>query len=164
MLDQKLVESALLKWMEEFVEKPHPSLGGWPPCPFARQARLTKNIDIRAGTDPYTDGLSLINYDWTKEVVIFCYDHHQHPAAEFAEKIKILNQDLLPKNIVALEDHPDMDEVVSNIKMNFGYCAIVVLQKNDKLNQAADQLKSKGYYHTWTQEDLDKIVTWRYIK
>jgi hypothetical protein len=47
MLDQSTVESSLLKWMEEFVEKPHPSLGGWPPCPFARQARLSKNIDIR---------------------------------------------------------------------------------------------------------------------
>ena len=26
----------------------------------------------------------------------------------------------------------------------------------------AEQLKEKGYYHTWTQEDIDKIVTWRY--
>jgi hypothetical protein len=39
---QVQVEHDLLKWMEEFVEVPHPSLGGWPPCPFARQARLSK--------------------------------------------------------------------------------------------------------------------------
>jgi hypothetical protein len=45
--------------------------------------------------------------------------------------------------------------------MNFGLCPIIVLQKNSKLNIASDQLKEKGYYHTWTQADVDKIVTWR---
>ena len=68
MLTQVTVESALLKWMEEFVEKPHPGLGGWPPCPFARQARLSKNIDIRQGSDPFNDCVSLLEYDWSKEV------------------------------------------------------------------------------------------------
>ena len=73
MLDQSIVESSLLKWMEEFVEVPHPSLGGWPPCPFARQARLSNNIDIRQGTDPYADCMELLYYDWDKEVVVFWY-------------------------------------------------------------------------------------------
>jgi hypothetical protein len=45
--------------------------------------------------------------------------------------------------------------------MNFGLCPIIVLQKNSKLNSSADQLKEKGYYHTWSKEDVDKIVTWR---
>ena len=48
-MDQQEVTVKLLKWMEEFVEKPHPSMGNWPPCPYARQARLNNNIDIRAG-------------------------------------------------------------------------------------------------------------------
>jgi len=133
MLTQLSVEQALLTWMAEFVEKPHPNLGGWPPCPFARQARLSKNIDIRAGIDPYADGVSLLDYTWDKEVVIFWYDHTQYPGPEFAETIKTLNQTLLPNNVVALEDHPDIDETISGIKMNFGHCAIVVLQQNDKL-------------------------------
>lgn len=160
MLTQTTVQSALLKWMEEFVEVPHPSLGGWPPCPFARQARLSKNIDIRQGQDPYSDCLGLAEYDWSKEVVIFWYDHVDPES--FLDSINRANSVLLEKDIVALEDHPDTEEIISGVKMNFGLCPIIVLQKNSKLNQSADQLKEKGYYHTWSQSDLDKIVTWRY--
>jgi hypothetical protein len=159
MLTQELVTSALIKWMEEFVEVPHPSLGGWPPCPFARQARLSKNIDIRSGTDPYNDCTSLIDYDWTREVVVFWYDYIDPEL--FLDSVNRANSVLLEKDIVALEDHPDTEEIIAGVKMNFGLCPIIVLQKNSKLNIAADQLKEKGYYHTWTQKDVDKIVTWR---
>jgi hypothetical protein len=159
MLTQESVENQLLKWMKEFVEVPHPSLGGWPPCPFARQARLSRNIDIRSGTTPYEDCISLIDYDWSKEVVIFWYDHIDPKS--FINGVNRANSLLLEKDIVALEDHPDTEEIIAGINMNFGVCPIIVLQKNSKLNQAADQLKEKGYYHTWSQEDLDKIVSWR---
>jgi len=160
MSDQLTVESSLLKWMEEFVEVPHPSLGGWPPCPFARQARLSNNIDIRQGTDPYADCMELLYYDWAKEVVVFWYKHID--AELFVDDVVRANNTLLAKDIVALEDHPEIEELIAGVKMNFGLCPIIVLQKNSKLNQSADQLKEKGYYHTWSHSDLDKIVTWRY--
>lgn len=159
MLDQSTVEYALLKWMEEFVELPHPSLGGWPPCPFARQARLSRNIDIRQGTDPYADCMELLYYDWDKEVVVFWYNHID--AELFLNDVVRANNTLLAKDIVALEDHPGTEEIIAGVKMNFGLCPIIVLQKNSKLNIAAEQLREKGYYHSWTQSDLDKIVTWR---
>ena len=162
MLTQDTVESSLLKWLEEFVEKPHPSLGGWPPCPFARQARLTKNIDIRAGIDPLTDCLRMEHDDWSKEVVIFWYDKEKFPPGAFLADVEQANKILLKKDIVALEDHPETEEIISGVKMNFGLCPIIVLQKNSKLNISADQLREKGYYHSWSQSDLDKIVTWRY--
>jgi hypothetical protein len=162
MLTQELVEVQLLKWMEEFVEVPHPSLGGWPPCPFARQARLTRNIDIKPGTDPYVDCVNLIDYDWAKEVVVFWYNDIDPES--FIDSVNRANSLLLANDIVALEDHPDTEEIIAGVKMNFGLCPIIVLQKNSKLNTAADQLKEKGYYHSWTQEDIDKIVSWRYNK
>ena len=127
MLDQSTVESALLKWMEEFVEVPHPSLGGWPPCPFARQARLSKNIDIRQGQDPYNDCVSLLDYDWFKEVVIFWYDYIAPDL--FLDSINRANSVLLEKDIVALDDHPETEEIIAGVKMNFGLCPIIVLQK-----------------------------------
>jgi hypothetical protein len=160
MIDQSTVEQALLKWMEEFVEVPHPSLGGWPPCPFARQARLSKNIDVRSGTDPYYDCTSLVDYDWSKEVVVFWYGDIGPEL--FIDLVNRANSVLLKKDIVALEDHPETEEIIAGVKMNFGLCPIIVLQKNSKLNQSADQLREKDYYHSWSQSDLDKIVTWRY--
>ena len=159
MLTQESVENQLLKWMEEFVEVPHPSLGGWPPCPFARQARLTHNIDIRQGSDTFADCVSLLEYDWSKEVVVFWYNYTDPEL--FLDSVNRANSILLEKDIVALEDHPETEEIISGIKMNFGVCPIVVLQKNSKLNQAAAQLEEKGYYHSWSREDIDKIITWR---
>jgi hypothetical protein len=91
--------------------------------------------------------------------VVFWYDHIASDL--FIDSVNRANNTLLAKDIVALEDHPDIEEIIAGVKMNFGLCPIIVLQKNSKLNQAADQLKDKGYYHTWTQVDVDKIVTWR---
>lgn len=160
MINQSTVESALLKWMQEFVEVPHPGLGNWPPCPYARQARLSNNILIKEGTDPYSDSMSLLSYDWSKEAVVFWYK--ELSATDFINQVELANKELMPNNIVVLEDHPNTEEIISRVKMNFGFCPIIVGQQLDKLNTAADQLRSKGYYDTWSQEDLDKIVSWRY--
>ena len=160
MIDQSTVEQAFNKWMAEFVEQPHPSLGNWPPCPYARQARLSKNILIKQGTDPYYDSMSLLTYDWSKEAVVFWYA--QIDPGVFLAQVEAANKNLLAKNIVVLEDHPDTEEVISQVKMNFGYCPIVVGQQLDKLNAASEQLRAKGYYDTWSDSDQDKIVTWRF--
>jgi hypothetical protein len=162
MIDQSTVETALLKWTKEFVEIPHPKLSNWPPCPYARQARLSNNIDIRQGTDPYADCLSLLYNEWQHEAVIFWYDHNIVSSEDLLHDVNNANQILLTNDIVALEDHPDAKEIINGVKMNFEYCAIIILQKNSKLNSAADQLRSKGYYDNWTQADIDKITAWRY--
>ena len=54
-LDTQTVAADILAWSETFVEVPHPALGGWPPCPFARQARLNRTIQVLTGADPYFD-------------------------------------------------------------------------------------------------------------
>jgi hypothetical protein len=157
------ISQQLLKWMEEFIEHPHPSLGNWPPCPYARQARLSNNIVIRPGTDPYHDGRDLaLTYNWDKEVVVFWYNHILNPVEEFVLKVQKLNKEIMPMNVVALEDHPAAEEYVAGIKMNFGKCALLVVQQLSKLNNAANQLRSKGYYNQWSVESLNEVVTWRY--
>ena len=60
-----------------------------------------------------------------------------------------------------LEDHPDATERINNVVMNFGLCALLFIQKKDKLAQASQQLKSKGYYSVWTEEELEEVVNWR---
>ena len=159
-MDTQEVTTKLMQWMQDFVEVPNPSLGNWSPCPYARQARLSNNILIKQGTTPYNDCMSLLDYDWSKEVVVFWYE--QFDPKFFVTQINTANQELMPKNIVVLEDHPDSDEIISNVKMNFGFCPIIVAQQLDKLNAAADQLRSKGYYDTWSADDLNSIVNWRY--
>jgi hypothetical protein len=159
-MDQSLITKELLAWMVNFVEQPHANLNNWTVCPYAKQARLSNNISIRQGISPYDDCLDLLSYDWSQEVVVFWYN--QFDSTNFIDEVRRANEVLLEKNIVALEDHPEITETVNEIKMNFGVCPIIICQQLDKLTIASEKLKSKGYYDTWSQEEVDNIVTWRH--
>ena len=164
MLEQSKVEQDLLKWIEEFVEKPHPALGGWPPCPYARQARLSSSFLVMQGTTPEWDVEDLHqNYDWSKEVVVLWYQP-DHDGQEFVDRCSKIREKYIEHDLAVLEGHPDVDEILSGIRMNFDTCPIIIVQKLDELNEAADKLKDKGYYEHWNDEMLDRMVNWRYKK
>jgi hypothetical protein len=158
-LEQKLTE-----WLVDFVEQPHPGLGQWAPCPYARQARINNQIKIvhsdhQRLTATVEQQLSELEQ---KEVVVICFDHTKISAQELEKLIKVYNQQvLMARNYVILEDHPDAVELVNGVCMNFGHCGLLIIQKLDKLTTASEQLKSKGYYNTWSQAELDQVVTWR---
>ena len=164
MLDQNLIKQQLVTWMQDFVEKPNALLNNWPPCPFARQARVSNSIDIKFATIPeFADAVrESIEVLDQKEVVVICFDHTTIGVADLEKWIETTNQLLMPMNYVILEDHPDSAEFVNGVCMNFGFCGLLVLQKLDKLAQAEQQLKAKGYYDTWDQAALDSVVTWRH--
>ena len=96
------------------------------------------------------------------EVVVIYFDHTKISALELEKLINVYNrQVLMARNYVILEDHPDAVELVNGVHMNFGHCGLLIIQKLDKLTTASEQLKSKGYYNTWSQSELDQVVTWR---
>ena len=158
------IEQKLTEWMVNFVEQPHPGLGQWAPCPYARQARLTNKIKI-----VHSDHKRLIATVEQelpeleeKEVVVICFDHTKISAQELEKLIKVYNEQvLMARNYVILEDHPDAVELVNGVHMNFGHCGLLVIQQLDKLTTASEQLKSKDYYDIWDQTELDQVVTWR---
>lgn len=158
------IEQKLTDWMVNFVEQPHPGLGQWTPCPYARQARINNKIKIvhsdhQRLTATIEQQLPELEH---KEVVVICFDHTKISAQELEKLIKVYNQQvLMARNYVILEDHPDAVELVNGVHMNFGHCGLLVIQKLDKLTTASEQLKSKGYYDTWSQSELDQVVTWR---
>jgi hypothetical protein len=165
MLDQNLIVKQLNTWLETFVEQPHPALGDWAPCPYARAARLNNQISICFGEvfefqDILRESMGTLEH---KEVVVVCFDHHTIDPVSLQEWAAAINRTLLvPAGYVLLEDHPDSPEYVGGVKMNFGRCGLLVIQKLDKLNTAADQLRAKGYYTHWDQNSLDQVVNWRY--
>jgi hypothetical protein len=153
----------LQKWLIEFVEKPNPLLGNWSPCPFARNARINNKISIQFSEvdELYTiikSSLSLLD---DKEVVVICFDHTMINPIITQELVEEFNKELMPKNYVILEDHPDAPEYVNKVKMNFGKCGLLILQKLDKLTIASEQLSNKGYYDCWSKDELDEVVNWR---
>ena len=71
MLDLDTVTYDIEQWMATFVEVPHPALGGWAPCPYARRARLDRDFEVRVGINPYFDLRFVSQTGINKSVTIF---------------------------------------------------------------------------------------------
>ena len=161
-MDQEQIREKLTQWLINFVENPNPLLGNWAPCPYARQARLANKIHV-----VFDSPLEIANYvtfldDY--DVVVLCFDPADYSASQVELFTKHINSVLLWQDYVVLEDHPDAEELVAGVHMNFGKCGLMVLQKLTKINQAADLLRAKGYYDGWSEENLSQVVNWRYIQ
>jgi len=162
-MDQQFIRQQLEAWLVDFVEKPNPMLNGWAPCPFARKARVTNRFDIVFATAATLKGTielaaqQLQNLD----AIAVCVDAAAITAEDLAHQVEQLNQQLMPQDVLLLEDHPEDVEMVNGVHMNFGACAIVFVQQLSKINTASAQLKQGGYYDCWSQENLDSVVSWR---
>ena len=163
MLDLNTVTQDILLWSENFVEVPHPALGGWSPCPFARKARLSGTISILLGTDPYFDLKNTSRWGMGQyEVIIYAYDPVLWTYPRFHTLLDSANTDfLLSKDLLVLEDHPDDVEIVNGICLNQGKYALSLVQSLSKLDAAAEQMATKGFYHTWPDEYLTALFTHR---
>jgi hypothetical protein len=146
-----------------FVEVPHPALGGFPPCPYARSARLKQSYDVFIGSDPYFDLKNRARYGMgNKEVIIYAYDPAEWPHELFASSLEQAHQDfLLASDILALEDHPSDQEIVNGICMNQGTYALALVQSLSDLNIKAAQMARKGFYDSWPKDYLTALFQHR---
>lgn len=157
-MDTALITQQLNHWLETFVEQPHPALGGWPPCPYARQARLTQQILVRPGTELLRDAVESVAHGlWQREVVIYWYDPALYSSEEFVRWCGQINAFVAVYGIHVLDDHPDDIEIVNGVTFNFGHAALMIMQLHSKLNTAARTLAAKGYYEGWPEEYLQKL-------
>lgn len=162
MLDLATVQSDIERWIETFVEVPHPALGGWAPCPYARKARLDRDFEVRLGTDPYRDALNVSIAGLPKSVVIYAYDPEEWPHMEFSYRIEQANNLwLLRYDMLALEDHPGDQEIVNGVAMNQGTYALMLVQNLTDLNEKARLVAKKGFYDTWPEDYLDVLFKHR---
>ena len=162
-MDESYIRDSLLEWIVNFVEQPNSLLGNWPPCPYARKARIDNKFKILFD---YSKNFSAsIAYSKllleTNDVVIICFDHKKISAGTTQELIKEHNNFLMQHDYVILEDHPDAVEFIYDVNMNFGKCGLLLVQRLSKLNDASNQLKAKGYYDYWDQKSIDEVVSWR---
>ena len=157
------VKHDILAWSENFLEQPHPALGNWSPCPYARRARLNHQVDIRIGTDPRSDLEQLCTQGLgTAQVVIYAYDPVAHPRELFAQALEQANQDFfLAADLIVLEDHPADPEIVNGVCMNQGTYALAMCQSLSDLDIKAQQMAQKGFYHTWPESYLKTLFQHR---
>jgi hypothetical protein len=162
-MDLEQVRADIESWIENFVEVPHPALGGFPPCPFARQARIKRTFEVYLGTDPYYDLKNRARWGMgDREVIIYAYDPAEWSRELFSASIESANTEhLLRADILALEDHPDDVENVNGVIMNQGQYALVLVQSLSDLNAKAQQMANKGFYHDWPEEYLQGLFQHR---
>ena len=163
-MDERQIRGQLNDWIVNFVGKPNKLLSNWPPCPFARKALASNQVEV-IFKEPDRDLESWITSNLyklgTMEVLIYCIDPKEITSKNLADKVDILNQLLKKYDYVLLEDHPDHVEELNGVVMNFGHCALVLAQRLSKLNDASKELEELGYYKTWPKENLDYVVNWR---
>jgi hypothetical protein len=158
-MELEQVKQDIESWIENFVEVPHPALGGFPPCPFARQARMKRTFEVFLGSDPYYDLKNRARWGMGKwEVIIYAYDPAEWNHKLFSASIESANTEhLLRADILALEDHPDDVENVNGVIMNQGKYALALVQSLSDLNAKAKLMASKGFYHDWPEEYLQGL-------
>jgi hypothetical protein len=163
MLDLDQVAHDIDRWIANFVEVPHPSLGGWAPCPYARKARLDRDFEVRLGLAPLHDLIKISQHGLNnKSVIIIVYDPSEYTHKEFSCDLATANREfLLEKDLLALEDHPGDPEIVNGVCMNQGTYALALVQSLSDLDKKAQAIAGKGFYDTWPEEYLQGLFQHR---
>jgi hypothetical protein len=163
MLKLEIVKQDIESWIVNFVEVKNPALGGWPPCPYARKARLDKDYDVRIGLAPLHDLIQISKHGLgDKSVVVIAYDLARYTHKEFSRDLGMANQHfLLPNDLLVLEDHPGDPEMVNGVSMNQGTYALALVQSLSDLNTKAKIMAAKGFYDAWPEEYLTALFQHR---
>ena len=163
MLNLKTVTNDIEQWIVDFVEVKNPALGGWPPCPYARKARLEKDFEVRLGLAPIHDMVKIIKQGLGgKSVIIDAYERTDYTHNEFSQALDIANREfLLPNDLLALEDHPDDIELVNDVIMNHGKYTLALVQSLSDLNAKAKTMADKGFYDSWPDDYLQALFQHR---
>jgi len=163
MLNHQRVTQDIEHWIKNFVEVPHPALGGWPPCPYARRARMDRDYEVRLGLSPLHDLIQISRRGLMgKSVVIIAYDAKEYTHEIFSQELSIANREfLLEKDLLVLEDHPDDAEMVNGVCMNQGTYALALVQCLSELNDKAHAMARQGFYNSWPRDYLQELFQYR---
>lgn len=161
-MDLDQIKKDIEQWIVNFVEVPHPALGNWAPCPYARKARIESDYTIKLGSDLGSDLAELSRTGIDKSVVILVYNPNQYSASQFNTTIDDLNEQFLVKHdLLALADHPADEEIVNGLKMNQGTYALALVQSLSDLDKKAQLVARKGFYDTWPEDYLEVLFKHR---
>jgi hypothetical protein len=156
-------EEYLKDWIFGFLSTAQPILNGFPPCPYARKALVDNKIKFVKSED-YTHDVVNETANWNDDldvVVFVCPD--TVGKEQFITDVEHINNVVMPKGFVVLEDHVDIPEPLGEVDFRNGKYNLILAQRTDKINDASLKLKEKGYYKNWSEDDFSAVVGWRFI-
>ena len=153
------------KWISDFVTRPNPVFGDLPPCPYAQKAIIdgkVEFVELNATADWTTIYQLIWNTDFDeKDVLCVIVDPLQFTAQETVSIADVLNERFMPRDVVILEDHPDIDESVKGVKLNNGHYTLFLAQRLSKLNKFSKMLEAGPYYKNWSRSYLESVKGFR---
>ena len=114
MLTKSLLEKEIRQWSEEVLESPNKDFNNMPACPFAKQSWNSGRVQVVLGEGGlWEDLVDLIkNFDDTYDVIVYCgTDYDEISAEEFEDRLDILTEVSVPKDIWIMGTHPDADDI-----------------------------------------------------
>ena len=154
------------KWISKFITKPNPVFGNLPPCPFAQKAMLEEKVDF-VEVPSTADWRTLYQFVWNfdaehKDVLCLIAEPDHFTAHETMAIARELNERFMPRDVVILEDHPDIAEKVKHVTLNNGEYTLFLAQGLSKLNRHAKMLESGPYYKNWSKSYLESVKGFRH--
>ena len=152
-------------WIKDFLTKRNPVFGDLPPCPFARKAMMDKKvefIELPRTADWRTIYQLIWNADFdSKDVLCIIAEPKQFTAQQTVSMAEFLNERFMPRDVVILEDHPEIPEKVKGVKLNNGEHIPFLAQSLSKLNRFSKMLESGPYYKNWSKTYLESVKGFR---
>ena len=152
-------------WISNFVTKPNPVFGNLPPCPFAQKAIIDDKVEF-VELDGVADYATMYQRIWDfdfddKDVLCMIAEPDQFTMAETVELAAELNKYYMQRDIVILEDHPKIKEMVKHVQLNNGEYILFLVQRLSKLNRFAKVLEAGPYYKNWSKSYLRSVKGFR---
>ena len=162
---KKTPTQKIKSWIKDFLTKRNPVFGDLPPCPFARKAMMDKKVEfveLTSTADWRTIYQLIWNADFdSKDVVCIIAGPKQFTAQQTVSMAEFLNERFMERDVVVLEDHPEISESVKGVKLNNGEYILFLAQKLSKLNRFAYMLESGPYYKNWSKSYLESVKGFR---
>jgi len=152
-------------WIKDFVTKPNPVFGNLPPCPFAQKAIVDDKVEfveLNRTADWKTIYQLIWNTDFDRrDVLCIIADPRQFTAEQTVAMAEELNHRFMPRDVVILEDHPDIEEKVKSVRLNNGHYTLFLAQRLSKLERFSKMLESGPYYRNWSKAYLESVKGFR---
>lgn len=155
-----LICQEIRDWSEKILEVASAEHGGFPPCPFARQAWMRENVMVHVTPDleaviemkalypPTSDNMHIMAWTGASEM----------SPEEFYNWVDKQNVNHFGVWITGF--HPDAEDDESIPEYNgigADDYAIILMQSYEHLVSASNRLFRTGYYRAYTREDMNLI-------
>lgn len=150
------------EWILARLSKSEKALNNLPPCPYAKEALLNKDLQIFQAMSSEID-LSLSELferfsEFGKKVLILCCEANALSLQKTEELVIKHRNQQAPSDFWLMYDHPSEDERVGDVDFSNGRYLLFFVQRLSDLIEKSEDLISAGYYKNWPELYFSQVV------